>query len=141
MTYQQHAYLAIVDIFFPLFRPDVMLGDARDAEPFMHTLSPMFKQVARDLTESDHIILYSARQLFDLEKDYWAFHRFAIGKHRNNQTEKQMANMYNAKTDFIKPTLISIFDKLKVNLSTLVRVLILNYLKAKTGSDNRASSL
>jgi predicted DNA-binding ribbon-helix-helix protein len=129
VTYEQHAYVAIVDIYCPLFKPDVMLGDERDAALFMDTLSPMFQQVAQNLTEHDQVILYSARQSFDLEKDYWAFHRFAIGKNRD-QIEKQMAN---------NPSLI-LFDNLKVNLSTLVRVLILTYLKAKTGCDNRGSS-
>ncbi|KFY49940.1 hypothetical protein V495_00409 [Pseudogymnoascus sp. VKM F-4514 (FW-929)] len=121
-TYRHNAYLAIADIFLPLFRPDVMLGHTRDAEPFFLALSPIFKKVAEDLTRIERLMLYSARQSFDLENDYWALHRFAIGKHRNNQIEEQVAIFYNSKTDFMGPaTFISIFDKLKQKIEAMIK--------------------
>ena len=66
MPNQEKALLAIIDIFIPFFKPDVLLtGHSRESrQSLMAKLNPIFRQVTQSLSVPECAILSSARQAF-----------------------------------------------------------------------------
>ena len=92
MSHEGQAFLAIIDIFVPLFRPDVLLGLSREiSQPLMEKLNPIFQQAAQSLSVPECVILSTARQAFEAN---WDLHRFAISEKRDCEVEQGMAHRY-----------------------------------------------
>ena len=111
-----------------------MLGHAPEIpRSLKEKLNPIFQQVTQELSLSECFILSSARQAFinpniAPNTANWGLHMFAISKNRDSQVEQGMTDMYCVKADYLDVAgFDSSFDKLKVNLLTLIRFYILAY--------------
>ncbi|OBT43222.1 hypothetical protein VE00_06400 [Pseudogymnoascus sp. WSF 3629] len=125
MSYKGQAFLAIIDIFVPLFKPDVLLGLSREiAQPLMEKLYPIFEQAAQSLLVSECVILSIARQAFNPKTVNWNLHQFAISENRDYEVELGMAHMYSVQAEHVDLAEFDLrFNKLKQKLEAIIEPL------------------
>ncbi|ELR08379.1 hypothetical protein VC83_03521 [Pseudogymnoascus destructans] len=138
--YQKQALVAVIDIFIPCFRPDVLMtreiSQSLIEKSLIGKLDPIFRQVTQSLSFSECAILSSAKQGFNP----WGLHQFALSKNRDYQVEQGMANRYGIQVKYLEVAEFDLsFDKLKQKLEERIEPLArdqnctFDVLKAFTG--------
>ncbi|OBT82432.1 hypothetical protein VE02_08923 [Pseudogymnoascus sp. 03VT05] len=122
--YQKQALVAVIDIFIPFFRPDVLMtretSQSLIEKSLIDKLDPIFRQVTQSLSVSECAILSSAKQAFNP----WGLHQFALSKNRDYQVEQGMANRYSQQVGYVEAAeFVVSFDKLKQNLKERIEPL------------------